>query len=167
MTFSGTTRLTLPSEPSSSESGMAARDVKSWLCRRPDDLTEDERPKLKAILDRCPELHAASAQVRAFAAVITGLTGHDLPRRIASAREAGLPGIASFAKGLEHDIDAVPNGLTMPWSSGPVEGRVNHIKWSSARCSAGQGSRSSTSASCSQTRTSAAPGNLRPGWGDT
>jgi glucoamylase len=25
-------------------------------------------------------------------------------------------------------LDAVTNGLTMPWSSGPVEGRVNHIK---------------------------------------
>jgi transposase len=32
------------------------------------------------------------------------------------------------AKGLEQDLDAVTNGLTMTWSSGPVEGRVNHIK---------------------------------------
>jgi transposase len=36
-----------------------------------------------------------------------------------------LPGISSFAKGLEQDLDAVTNGLTMNWSSGPVEGRVN------------------------------------------
>jgi transposase len=35
---------------------------------------------------------------------------------------------ASFAKGLEQDLDTVTNGLTMTWSSGPVEGRVNHIK---------------------------------------
>ena len=47
---------------------------------------------------------------------------------MAAARDAGLPGIASFAKGLEQDLDAVTNGLTMHWSSGPVEGRVNHIK---------------------------------------
>ena len=104
------------------------RDVTNWLCRRPGDLTEDERPRLKAILDRCPELQAASAQVRAFAAMITSLTGQDLPQWIAAARDASLPGIASFARGLEHDIDAVTNGLTMNWSSGPVEGRVNHIK---------------------------------------
>ena len=43
------------------------RAVTSWLCRRPDTLTEDERPRLEAILDRCPELQAASGQVRAFA----------------------------------------------------------------------------------------------------
>ena len=39
-----------------------------------------------------------------------------------------LPGISSFARGLEQDLDAVTSGLTLPWSSGPVEGRVNHIK---------------------------------------
>jgi transposase len=47
---------------------------------------------------------------------------------MADAREAALPGITSFAKGLEHDLDAVTQGLTTPWSSGRVEGRVNHIK---------------------------------------
>jgi transposase len=47
---------------------------------------------------------------------------------MADARAAGLPGISSFAKGLEQDLHAVTNGLTMNWSSGPVEGRVNHIK---------------------------------------
>ena len=104
------------------------RDVTSWLCRRPDTLTEDEQAKLKAILDRCPELQAASGQVRGFATMITDLTGQDLPQWMADAREAALPGISSFAKGLEHDLDAVTQGLTTPWSSGPVEGRVNHIK---------------------------------------
>ena len=107
---------------------LTVRDVTNWLCRRPDTLTEDEKPLLKAILDRCPELQAASDQVRAFAAMITGLTGENLLQWIDAARTTGLPGIASFAKGLEQDLDAVTNGLTMNWSSGPVEGRVNHIK---------------------------------------
>jgi transposase len=104
------------------------RDVTNWLCRRPGSLTEDEKPRLKAILDRCPELQAASDQVRGFATMITELTGQDLPQWMAAALDAGLPGISSFAKGLEQDLDAVTNGLTMNWSSGPVEGRVNHIK---------------------------------------
>jgi transposase len=60
--------------------------------------------------------------------MIAELTGRDLPQWMAAARDAGLPGIVSFAKGLEQDLDAVTNGLTMNWSSGPVEGRVNHIK---------------------------------------
>ncbi|MBO0776215.1 MAG: ISL3 family transposase [Actinobacteria bacterium] len=110
------------------EAPPTVRDVTNWLCRRPDTLTEDEKPKLKAILDRCPELRAASDQVRGFARMMEELTGEDLPQWMADARAAGLPGISSFAKGLEQDLDAVTNGLTMHWSSGPVEGRVNYIK---------------------------------------
>jgi transposase len=104
------------------------RDVTGWLTRHPDSLAEDDKPRLNAILDRCPELRAASGQVRAFAAMLTQLTGQNLPQWITAARDAALPGISSFAQGLEQDLDAVTNGLTMPWSSGPVEGRVNHIK---------------------------------------
>jgi transposase len=59
--------------------------------------------------------------------MITHLTGENLPQWIDTARTTGLPGISSFAKGLEQDLDAVTNGLTMNWSSAPVEGRVNHI----------------------------------------
>jgi transposase len=115
-------RVPLPPAPPT------VRDVTGWINRRPDSLTEDERPRLKAVLARCPELQAASGQVRAFAAMLTHLTGQDLPQWIAATREAGLPGLASFAKGLEQDLDAVTLGLTTPWNSGPVEGRVNHIK---------------------------------------
>ena len=110
------------------EAPPTVRDVTNWLCRRPGTLTEDEKPKLKAILGRCPELRAASGQIRGFARMMEELTGENLPKWMADARAAGLPGISSFAKGLEQDLDAVTNGLTMHWSSGPVEGRVNHIK---------------------------------------
>lgn len=104
------------------------REVTGWLTRHPDSLTEDDRPQLKALLSRCPELQAADSHVRAFAAMLTQLTGQDLPQWIADVKAAGLPGLSSFAAGLEHDLDAVTQGLTSRWNSGPVEGRVNHIK---------------------------------------
>jgi transposase len=39
-----------------------------------------------------------------------------------------LPGIAGFATGLTKDLEAVTAGLTLPYSSGPMEGNVNRIK---------------------------------------
>ena len=105
------------------------RDVTGWLTRRPDSLTEDEQPQLKALLARCPELQAACGHVRTFATMLTQLTGHDhLTQWISDAHDAELPGLSSFAKGLEQDLDAVTEGLTSRWNSGPAEGRVNHIK---------------------------------------
>jgi hypothetical protein len=64
-----------PEKAPLAEDPPTVRDVTNWLCRCTDSLTEDERPQLKAILDRCPELQPASDQVRAFAAMLTGLTG--------------------------------------------------------------------------------------------
>jgi transposase len=113
--------LTTPRPPT-------VREVTGWLTRHPDSLTEDERPQLKALLERCPELRAASGHVRTFARMLTQLTGQNLPQWISGVRAAELPGLSSFAKGLEQDLDAVTQGLTSRWNSGPVEGRVNHIK---------------------------------------
>jgi hypothetical protein len=116
------TRAPLPSAPPT------VREVTGWLTRHPDSLTAAEQPKLNALLERCPELRAADAQVRAFARMLTQLTGQDLPQWISDAQAAGLPGLSSFAKGLKQDLDAVTQGLTTRWNSGPVEGRVNHRK---------------------------------------
>jgi transposase len=105
-----------------------ARQVTGWLTRHPKTLTEDEQPLLKAVLEQCAELRAATGHVRAFGEMLTRLRGQELPGWIAAVRADGLPGLSGFAAGLEHDLDAVTCGLTTRWSSGPVEGRVNHIK---------------------------------------
>ena len=39
-----------------------------------------------------------------------------------------LPHLRRFVRGLETDHAAVRNGLTLPYSSGVVEGHVNRIK---------------------------------------
>lgn len=33
-----------------------------------------------------------------------------------------------FANGLRDDYEAVKAGLTLPWSTGPVEGQINRLK---------------------------------------
>jgi transposase len=33
-----------------------------------------------------------------------------------------------FAHGLRDDYEAVKAGVTLPWSSGPVEGHINRLK---------------------------------------
>ncbi|RAK28444.1 transposase [Actinoplanes lutulentus] len=56
----------------------------------------------------------------------TGST--DLTDWITTAVDTGLPGISTFARHLATDLAAVTAGLTLHWSSGPVEGNVNRIK---------------------------------------
>src|SRR5207247_7558216 len=47
-----------------------------------------------------------------------------LQRATASTLEA----LQRFAKGLYEDDEAVKAGVTLPWSTGPVEGHINRLK---------------------------------------
>ncbi|WUJ27355.1 transposase [Streptomyces sp. NBC_00388] len=54
--------------------------------------------------------------------------GHRLPRWLDAVRRDALPSLHTLAAGIDRDRDAVIAGLTLPWSSGAVEGHVNRIK---------------------------------------
>ena len=59
---------------------------------------------------------------------MTHLHGGRLTAWITAAEQAALPGISRFATGLTADLAAVTAGLSLPFSSGSVEGNVNRIK---------------------------------------
>jgi transposase len=115
-------RAAPPSKPPST------RAVTGLITRHPDILDEDEQIQLKTVLGSCPELDTLTGHVRDFAAMMVNLEGHLLDDWISAAQSTDLPPLRSFARGLLSDYDAVRNGLTLPHSSGVVEGHVNHIK---------------------------------------
>lgn len=106
------------------------RRVTGWLTRRPDDLSEDDTLALKQILAQgSPELDATYTHVRQFAEIMTNPQGQRLSEWLATIDKAGASALKSFADGLRTDIDAVTAGLTLPHSSGAVEGIINKIKY--------------------------------------
>ncbi|WP_206742965.1 transposase [Streptomyces natalensis] len=52
--------------------------------------------------------------------------GERLPDWLTAVRQDDLPSLRTLATGIDHDRDAVTAGLTLPWSSGAVEGHVNN-----------------------------------------
>ncbi|MGK5554780.1 transposase [Actinomadura kijaniata] len=82
-------------------------------------------------LARCPALATAAAHIRAFTEMMTSRTGHQLDDWIAAvaADDDSLPHLTAFAKGLRCDHAAVTKGLTLPYSSGPIEGIFNKNKF--------------------------------------
>jgi transposase len=104
------------------------RTVAGWILRRPETLPEAEQLLLKTVRTQCPEIDALTRHVRAFAVMLTERQGERLPDWLAAVRQDDLPSLHTLAAGIDRDRDAVIAGLTLPWSSGAVEGHVNRIK---------------------------------------
>ncbi len=61
--------------------------------------------------------------------MMANLTGAaDLDTWLAAVEADDQPELHSFATGTRNDKEAVTNGLTLPCSSGRVEGTVNKVK---------------------------------------
>jgi transposase len=105
-----------------------ARELASWILTDPDSLDEDEKTGLARARERCPHLDALAGHVTEFAKILTGRHGDRLDNWIQTVEADDQPDLHSFTRGLKADHDAVSNGLTLPWSSGVVEGNVNRIK---------------------------------------
>ena len=107
----------------------SARKITTWLMTSPGNLASEDAAALAAVTAACPHLAELSALIRAFADMATGLTGRrHLDAWLTAAEASSLDQLASFARGIRKDHDAVLNGLTLRWSSGKVEGTVNKIK---------------------------------------
>ena len=104
------------------------RHVTGWIMRDPDNLTDEDEQRLKAVLARCPELEATRRHVGAFAHMIRDLRGDRLSGWMDRVEKDNLPALHSFITGLRQDLAAVTAGLTLPWSNGPTEGAVNRVK---------------------------------------
>ncbi|MFF3787664.1 transposase [Streptomyces sp. NPDC001933] len=102
--------------------------VAGWILRRPKTLTETEHLRLKAVRVHCPEMDALTSHVHSFGQMLTERQGERLPQWLDAVRRDDRPSLHTLAAGIDRGLDAVIAGLTLPWSSGVVEGHVNRIK---------------------------------------
>ena len=118
-----------PPRPPAAPAPPKARDITRWITHPPRTTsTPDDQAALARARARCPHLDALAGHVAAFAHILTGRHGDRLDDWIAAVDANDLPALHSFTHGLRLDLDAVRNGLTLPWSSGKVEGNVNRLK---------------------------------------
>jgi len=88
-----------------------------------------ERFYLQTLLDNIKELRVVRKLVQLFKTMLSRGCGN-IRRWIDFVKRSKykLAGLKTFARGLSRDIEAVENGINMPWSNGAVEGHVNRIK---------------------------------------
>ncbi|MFD9637504.1 ISL3 family transposase [Streptomyces violascens] len=114
--------------PASGLKPPSVREVTSWIMTHPEHLRDEDADKLHRLRERDPELDRLTLHVRRFAAMMTGRQGDRLEGWIADIEQDSLAPLAGFARNLRRDFDAVRNGLSLPHSSGAVEGNINRLK---------------------------------------
>ncbi len=75
-----------------------------------------------------PQLEVAYQLVDEFLHMVRERTGEQLDSWLNKVETSRLPAFHTFVTGVHKDQDAVLAGLTLPWSTGPVEGHVNRLK---------------------------------------
>ncbi|MEU2930726.1 transposase [Streptomyces sp. NPDC007251] len=96
--------------------------------RRRETLTERQDRRLLEVRLACPYITRGCDLARAFAKLVRNRRGYLLLEWIRQAEQDAPKPMQGFASFLRQDLDAVTAGLTLPWSSGVLEGHVNRVK---------------------------------------
>ncbi len=106
----------------------SVREATSWIMTHPEHLRDEDADKPHRLRERDPEPDRLTLYVRRFAAMMTGHHGDRLENWIADVERNTPAPPAPFARIFRRDFDAVRNGLSLPRSSGAVEGDINRLK---------------------------------------
>jgi transposase len=99
----------------------------TWLVLRR-ERTAAEAQQLAQLRGQQAEVAEAIDLTQDFAQLVRQRQPDALDPWLQRATTSTLEALQRFAKGLYEDYEAVKAGVTLPWSTGPVEGHINRLK---------------------------------------
>jgi transposase len=101
----------------------------AWLVlRRPEKRTAEEAQQLTQLHAQSAEVAEAIDLAQDFATLVRQRQPAQLDAWLQRATTSALEALRHFATGLAEDYAAVKAGVTLPWSTSPVEGHINRLK---------------------------------------
>lgn len=101
----------------------------AWLLvRDPGGLDDDDLALLGRLQAACPSAATAYPLLQEITRIIKEQAGDRLDAWLRAAADSGLPDLITFADGLRRERPELLAALTLPWSTGPVEGHITRLK---------------------------------------
>jgi transposase len=101
----------------------------TWLVLgRTEKRTEVEAQQLTQLHAQDPEVAEAINLAQDFTQMVRQRQPESLDPWLQRASTSTVEAIQRFAMGLYEDYEAIKAGVTLPWSSSPVEGHINRLK---------------------------------------
>ena len=107
---------------------LTPRRATGLVLRRETQRTEAEAQQLTQLQAQSPAVAEAIDLAQDFAALVRQRQPAQLDPWLKRATTSAADAVRRFATGLYEDYEAVKAGVTLPWSSGPVEGHINRLK---------------------------------------
>ena len=105
---------------------MPSKRRAAWLAvADPETIDATEQRFVDALIAGSTELDRIIELARAFNAMVRYQQAERLDAWLAAAKDTALAG---FADGLVRDLAAIRAALSLPWSTGPVEGQISYLK---------------------------------------
>ena len=101
----------------------------SWLLLRDRASLNHQEQQMLAFIRQEPTIEVASDLAQRFGAMVRKRQPDQLDPWLAAALGSGIPDLRTFAEGLQREYSAMKAALTYPYSTGPVEGQINRLKF--------------------------------------
>jgi transposase len=121
-------RQTLPAVAEPASPPLTPRRATWLVLRREEHRTAAEAQQLTQLRAQQAEVAEAIEIAQDFALLVRQRQPAQLDPWLQRATTSTLEALQRFATGLSEDYAAVKAGVTLPWSSGPVEGHINRLK---------------------------------------
>jgi len=121
-------RQPLPSVAEPSCQPLTPRRATWLVLRRPAKRTEAEAQQLTQLHAQAAAVAEAIDLAEDFATLVRQRQPTRLDPWLTRATTSAVDAVRRFATGLAEDYGAVKAGVTLPWSTGPVEGHINRLK---------------------------------------
>ncbi len=101
----------------------------AWLLvRDPTGLDDDDLALLGRLQAACPPAATAYPLLQEIVRIVRAQAPDRLDAWLEAAGGSGLPDLVTFADGLRRERAELLAALTLPWSTGPVEGHITRLK---------------------------------------
>lgn len=107
---------------------LTPRGATCLVMRREVALDEKEKQQRAQLQEQGGEIGEAISLTQDFADLVRQRQPDKLDTWLERATASCLKAFKSLANGIREDLAAVRAGVTLPWSTGPVEGQINRLK---------------------------------------
>jgi transposase len=107
---------------------MAPRHL-AWLFLRDPEHLEKQEEQVLSLLRKTPNVEMAYGLAQQLVKMVKEHNAQALETWLWDCQMSGISDLVTFAQGLEKEGSAFQAALSLPYSNGPVEGKINKLKY--------------------------------------